>query len=251
MSTTAEHVTRGREHGASIPRVSCRNRVFGVSGCAWHPRGAGSFARARAGAVPLRAHARIAVHLLPWRRAGHGVRPGADTDLWPARATVWRRTSPNFGCSVAGAQPRIRHQRFRRDVPGPWEWDVKRLAASLEIAGRNNGFPQRSGGRSWRRRGLSRAMVSSPPSATSTSGTRARIDQALAEYSTVTRPKATEARGRVWRAAQRTVRAPSPSLPGVEGEPPDRQYPPLIVPLEELFERRAELAALESHVRNL
>ncbi len=25
--------------------------------------------------------------------------------------------------------------------PGPWEWDVKRLAASLFVAGRNNGFP--------------------------------------------------------------------------------------------------------------
>jgi hypothetical protein len=25
-------------------------------------------------------------------------------------------------------------------LPGPWEWDVKRLAASLEVAGRENGF---------------------------------------------------------------------------------------------------------------
>jgi Uncharacterized protein conserved in bacteria (DUF2252) len=30
---------------------------------------------------------------------------------------------------------------FDETVPGPWEWDVKRLAASLAIAGRNNGFP--------------------------------------------------------------------------------------------------------------
>ena len=26
-------------------------------------------------------------------------------------------------------------------MPGPWEWDVKRLAASLEVAGRGNGYP--------------------------------------------------------------------------------------------------------------
>jgi uncharacterized protein (DUF2252 family) len=30
---------------------------------------------------------------------------------------------------------------FDETLPGPWEWDVKRLAASLEIAGRSNGYP--------------------------------------------------------------------------------------------------------------
>jgi uncharacterized protein (DUF2252 family) len=29
---------------------------------------------------------------------------------------------------------------FDETLPGPWEWDIKRLAASLEIAGRDNGF---------------------------------------------------------------------------------------------------------------
>jgi len=29
---------------------------------------------------------------------------------------------------------------FDETLPGPWEWDVKRLAASLAIAGRGNGF---------------------------------------------------------------------------------------------------------------
>ena len=29
---------------------------------------------------------------------------------------------------------------FDETLPGPWEWDVKRLAASLEIAGRDNGY---------------------------------------------------------------------------------------------------------------
>jgi uncharacterized protein (DUF2252 family) len=30
---------------------------------------------------------------------------------------------------------------FDETTPGPWEWDVKRLAASLEVAARDNGFP--------------------------------------------------------------------------------------------------------------
>src|SRR5690242_4214452 len=29
---------------------------------------------------------------------------------------------------------------FDETLPGPWEWDVKRLAASLEVAGRDNDF---------------------------------------------------------------------------------------------------------------
>ena len=31
---------------------------------------------------------------------------------------------------------------FDETLPGPWEWDVKRLAASFEIAARHRGFPQ-------------------------------------------------------------------------------------------------------------
>ncbi|MCW2548407.1 MAG: hypothetical protein JWN96_2867 [Mycobacterium sp.] len=33
---------------------------------------------------------------------------------------------------------------FDETLPGPWEWDVKRLAASLVIAGRANGFGRRT-----------------------------------------------------------------------------------------------------------
>ena len=33
---------------------------------------------------------------------------------------------------------------FDETLPGPWEWDVKRLAASLEVAARGNGFPDKN-----------------------------------------------------------------------------------------------------------
>jgi uncharacterized protein (DUF2252 family) len=32
---------------------------------------------------------------------------------------------------------------FDESLPGPWEWDLKRLAASFEIAGRENGYKRR------------------------------------------------------------------------------------------------------------
>src|SRR6202142_1082678 len=33
---------------------------------------------------------------------------------------------------------------FDETLPGPFEWDVKRLAASLAVAGRDNGFPAKA-----------------------------------------------------------------------------------------------------------
>ena len=64
---------------------------------------------------------------------------------------------------------------FDETLPGPFEWDVKRLAASIAIAGRGRGF-----GRGDRRRALeatggratAKRCASSPRWATSTSGTR-------------------------------------------------------------------------------
>jgi uncharacterized protein (DUF2252 family) len=32
---------------------------------------------------------------------------------------------------------------FDETLPGPWEWDVKRLATSLEVAGRDNGYSEK------------------------------------------------------------------------------------------------------------
>jgi uncharacterized protein (DUF2252 family) len=34
---------------------------------------------------------------------------------------------------------------FDETLPGPWEWDVKRMAASFEIMGRFRGFPSATG----------------------------------------------------------------------------------------------------------
>ncbi|MEU1310886.1 DUF2252 domain-containing protein [Streptomyces cinnamoneus] len=44
---------------------------------------------------------------------------------------------------------------FDETLPGPWEWDVKRLAASLAVAGRENDFPAK------RRRRVVRTAVQS------------------------------------------------------------------------------------------
>ncbi|MFI8393102.1 DUF2252 domain-containing protein [Streptomyces sp. NPDC085540] len=50
---------------------------------------------------------------------------------------------------------------FDETYPGPWEWDVKRLAASLEIAARENGFTPKQRAKIQRKavRGYQRAMA--------------------------------------------------------------------------------------------
>ena len=64
---------------------------------------------------------------------------------------------------------------FDETHPGPFEWDVKRLAASFAVAGRDRGFDDKSGRRSTSPSGAptGRRSTGTPACATSTSGTRA------------------------------------------------------------------------------
>ena len=63
---------------------------------------------------------------------------------------------------------------FDETLPGPWEWDVKRMAASIEIAGRDIELPRSAGAADRRARrcaSTARGCASSPPRACSTPGT--------------------------------------------------------------------------------
>jgi uncharacterized protein (DUF2252 family) len=47
----------------------------------------------------------------------------------------------NFGAFASPSRDLVYDLNdFDETLPGPWEWDLKRLAASFEIAGRNSGF---------------------------------------------------------------------------------------------------------------
>ncbi len=94
--------------------------------------------------VPLR-HERMAesrVRLLPGHARRHGLRPRRHaahrTSLSRRAATPTSRTS---ACSRSPERTLVFDANdFDETLPGPWEWDVKRLAASVVIAGRANGF---------------------------------------------------------------------------------------------------------------
>ena len=74
-------------------------------------------ARARARPDPLRAHARLAVHLLPRRGRDHGGRPRRRTPALGLHVAALRRRPPVQlrRLRLARAAARLRHQRLRRD----------------------------------------------------------------------------------------------------------------------------------------
>ncbi len=140
--TRAERAARGKAARAEVPRSAQAEIDF--------PKRRDPVAlleeqavvaRARAGADPLRADAGVAVRLLPRRRADHGGGSGADADSGLRVQLCGDAHLSNFG--VFGSPERnlvFDINDFDETAPGPWEWDVKRLAASFAIAGRENGF---------------------------------------------------------------------------------------------------------------
>jgi uncharacterized protein (DUF2252 family) len=138
---------------------------------------------------------------------------------------------------------------FDETLPGPWEWDVKRLASSLEIAGRSNGFSEDD------RRGIVLDAVRSYQDAMSSFATRRNLDvwyarmdvePALTEYEKHLSSKGVKrSREAIAKARGRTSEKAWEKLTHlVHGEPRIVADPPLIVPLSDLFSR-ADRSKLE------
>jgi len=141
---------------------------------------------------------------------------------------------------------------FDETLPGPWEWDLKRLVASLAIAGRDRGFDDRE-----------RAAVVRSASASYRAAMRefAQLGNLDVWYSRLT---ATDVRNR-WgaaagRSASRTferqvekamrkdnARALSRLTRVVDGRPRMKSDPPLFVPVAELL-HHDEVVAFEDVV---
>jgi uncharacterized protein (DUF2252 family) len=128
---------------------------------------------------------------------------------------------------------------FDETLPGPFEWDVKRLAASLEIAGRSLGFRSReirslvlAGARSYR---LSMRQFATMPNQ---AVWYARLDaeEFLASMRAATTPERLR-RAETLLTQARTkdsMQAFKKLTHQVDGEPRIISDPPLIVPVEEL-----------------
>ncbi len=130
---------------------------------------------------------------------------------------------------------------FDETARGPWEWDVKRLAASLEVAGRENAFTKKQ------RRGIVRRAVRSYRetmtefASTPTLGVwyaHLDMDELLPRFRSLLNPKKTPS---VWRAvakarAHDSHQAFEKLCHFLDGEPRIISDPPLIMPVEHLLE---------------
>jgi len=145
---------------------------------------------------------------------------------------------------------------FDETLPGPWEWDVKRLAASLEIAGRDNGFPVKQ-----RREAVTAAV--------------ARYRMAMREFAAMTNldvwyasADMTELRAQFdaqLRARQRkyvdqglakaqtrdSMQELAKLTRTVDGRPRIVSEPPLLVPIDELMTAETERENLEGLLTGL
>jgi uncharacterized protein (DUF2252 family) len=134
---------------------------------------------------------------------------------------------------------------FDETLPGPWEWDVKRLAASLEIAARGNGFGRK------RRREIVLATVASYRTAIREFAamgnldvwyTQADLDQLRRRYEAQLEPSGRKA------VARSAARAPGRNsmqeldklCTSVDGRPRIDADPPLVVPLADLAQNQIE-----------
>jgi uncharacterized protein (DUF2252 family) len=129
---------------------------------------------------------------------------------------------------------------FDETLPGPWEWDVKRLAASLEVAGRDHEFSERE-----RRWIVGHAVRSYRQAMREMAGMSmlevwyARIDtnELLPRFQSLLDPNETPS---VWRAiakarAHDSHQAFDKLCQLLDGEPRIVHDPPLIVPVERLL----------------
>ena len=145
---------------------------------------------------------------------------------------------------------------FDETLPGPWEWDVKRLAASLEVAGRDNGFTPRQ------RRDVITATVARYRMAMREFASMTNLDVWYA-HADITELRAqfdTQLRARQRREldkglAKAHTRDSMQELAKltrvVDGRPRIVSEPPLLVPVDELIPAETERADFEGELTSL
>jgi uncharacterized protein (DUF2252 family) len=145
---------------------------------------------------------------------------------------------------------------FDETAPGPWEWDVKRLAASFAIGGRENGFSEKD-----RRTVVLDTVRAYREAMSAFAGMRnldvwyshLPVEQAIAEFSAGVGPKRLKrAEANVAKARTKdSMQAFEKLTHLVDGEPRIISDPPLIVPIDELLPQHIERDAVRNEMRKL
>jgi uncharacterized protein (DUF2252 family) len=145
---------------------------------------------------------------------------------------------------------------FDETAPGPWEWDVKRLAASFAIAARENGFSGKE-----RRTVVLDTVRAYREAMTAFAQMRnldvwyshLSIEQAAAQFTSGVDPKRLKkAEANIEKSRTKdSMHAFEKLTHVVDGEPRIISDPPLIVPIDELLPTQMERDALQDEIRKL
>jgi len=145
---------------------------------------------------------------------------------------------------------------FDETLPGPWEWDVKRLATSMEIAGRDNGYSTKQ------RRGIVLATVAAYRRAMAgfagmtalevwySHADETAIHERFGEKLDSTRRKRMS-RSMAKARTKDNLGALDRFAGGHDGRPQIAADPPLIVPLRDLVEGGMDIALMEEQLREM
>ena len=145
---------------------------------------------------------------------------------------------------------------FDETLPGPWEWDIKRLAASLEIAARDNGIrPKQRNAMvraAVRRYRLAMAMFAGQ-SNLAVWYASADIDRAWQQLAPHldSRQRITLAKGVAKARTRDSMQALDKLTTIVNGQPRFVADPPLVVPLSSLMPQDADASGIEAQLSQL
>jgi uncharacterized protein (DUF2252 family) len=145
---------------------------------------------------------------------------------------------------------------FDETAPGPWEWDLKRLAASFAVGGRENGFSEKE-----RRTSVLETVRAYREAMAAFAQMRnldvwyahLSVEQAVAEFTAGVDPKRLKKAQAVIEKSRTkdSMQAFEKLTHLVDGEPRIISDPPLIVPIDELTPAATEREAIEEELRNL
>ena len=145
---------------------------------------------------------------------------------------------------------------FDETLPGPWEWDVKRLAASLEVAARSNGLPGRQ------RRDIVIAAVARYRQAMRDFAkmtnlavwyAHADMDQLRAQFDAQlqARQRKLVDQGLAKARTRDSMQEVAKLTRMVDGRPRIISDPPVLVPIDELIPAETDRASLEAQLSGL
>ncbi|HEY6310903.1 MAG TPA: DUF2252 domain-containing protein [Streptosporangiaceae bacterium] len=145
---------------------------------------------------------------------------------------------------------------FDETLPGPWEWDVKRLAASLEVAARGNGYTGKQ------RREIVAAAVASYRQAMRSFAAMTNLevwyahmdmDEMRAQLDAQLLPKQRKvvAKGLAKARTRDSMEEVAKLCHVIEGQPRIIADPPLLVPIEDLIPKQTDRAAMEEQLTGL